>query len=549
MKEPIVYALKSKSSDPDTLHLHEAMKEPDADRFVDAIIKEINGHSENDHWEVIPANSVPIGSSVLPAVWAMRRVRDLVTNGVRKFKARINLDGSKQVFGKDYTETYSPVVNWIFIRFLFILALLNNWHTAQIDFVMAYPQAKLDTPKYMHLPRGIVMSDENEQKHVLKIKQNIYGGKDSGRIFYKHVAGRLVNNMKCTKSAVDDCVFYRGHVIFCFYVDDGLVFFSDVNEGRKFMDDLKKTFKIEEKGDVNDYLGVNICTHEDGSIEMRQPQLIKHIIDDCNIIKNFKPPEIPARSSTKPLNAHVNSPPFDAHFHYRSLIGKCNYLEKSTRPDIAFATHQCARFSQSPKKQHGHALTFLAKYLSGTADKGLIMKPDTSKSLECFVDADFSGLYDPSIPNDVSTSKSRTGFVIRFAGCNILWRSVLQTTISLSSTEAEYVALSTALREVIPLIEFLKELKSLGIATYSTHADVHCKCFEDNSGALELARLPKIRPRTKHINLSYHHFRSHVQDGSISIHPIKSEDQLADIFTKPLEVKLFQRLRKLLIGW
>ena len=144
--------------------------------------------------------------------------------------------------------------------------------------------------------------------------------------------------------------------------------------------------------------------------------------------------------------------------------------------------------------------------------------------------------------------KTGIGFLICFAGCLVLWKSIMQTTIFLSSTEAEYVSLSTALREVIPLLEFIKELKNKRFGTYSTTAYVKCKLFEDNSGALELAKVPKVRPRTKHINLQYHHFRSHVRDGTVDVVPISTENQLADILTKPLETKLFEKFRELLMG-
>jgi hypothetical protein len=107
---------------------------------------------------------------------------------------------------------------------------------------------------------------------------------------------------------------------------------------------------------------------------------------------------------------------------------------------------------------------------------------------------------------DPSTARSRTGYVIRFCGCPIVWASKLQTEFCLSSTESEYVSLSTALREVLPLIAILEEMKANGIISKSYIPKVFCKLFEDNSGALEMARTPKMRPRTKHINVQFHHF-------------------------------------------
>ena len=151
--------------------------------------------------------------------------------------------------------------------------------------------------------------------------------------------------------------------------------------------------------------------------------------------------------------------------------------------------------------------------------------------------------------DDVSTAKSRTGYTILYCGCPLTWSSKLQTQIALSTTEAEYMALSTALREVIPLIQLVKEMGEHGFGTYATVPMIYCKAFEDNSGALEMSRTHKLRPRTKHINVIYHHFRSYVRNGLIKIFPIDTEDQVADIFTKPLPKDLFLKHRRKLLGW
>ena len=136
-----------------------------------------------------------------------------------------------------------------------------------------------------------------------------------------------------------------------------------------------------------------------------------------------------------------------------------------------------------------------------------------------------------------------------YAGCTVVWWSKLQTQVTLSTTEAEYISLSHALRETIPLINLLQEMHDKHISTVRKTPSVFCKAFEDNSGALELAKSPKLRPRTKHINLPYHHFREHVCKRIIHLFPISAEFQLADIFTKPLPRDLFERFRKSIMGW
>ena len=230
-------------------------------------------------------------------------------------------------------------------------------------------------------------------------------------------------------------------------------------------------------------------------------------------------------------------------------MGKLNYLEKCTRSDIAYAAHQCARFTDNPKKEHGEAIRWLGRYLKATIDKGTILRPNLSKDMEVYVDADFSGNWDPKESNHKDTARSRHGYIIMYKGCPLSWKSQLQTEIALSSTETEYTGLSYALREAIPIMEMLKEMKKNGFNIKSTVPKVHCKVFEDNSGALEIASVHKYRPRTKHLNIKLHHFRDYVVRGAISIHKIKTEKQLADYLTKPLNEEKLMRLREKVMGW
>jgi hypothetical protein len=131
-------------------------------------------------------------------------------------------------------------------------------------------------------------------------------------------------------------------------------------------------------------------------------------------------------------------------------------------------------------------------------------------SFEVYADADFSGLWGAIDSSDPVSSKSRTGFVIMYSGCPIIWASQLQTEIALSTTEAEYLALSTALRNTIPMMRLVEELRDKLFLPMDTMPKVFCRAFEDNSGAVELSNVPKLRPSTKHINTKYHHFREYI---------------------------------------
>ena len=204
--------------------------------------------------------------------------------------------------------------------------------------------------------------------------------------------------------------------------------------------------------------------------------------------------------------------------------------------------HQCARFSTNPKRSHEVAVKRIGRYLLGTKDEGIIFNPSNTSYLDCYVDADFAGMYKVEDPDDPISVKSRTGYVLMFAGSPLLWSTKLQSEIALSTTEAEYIALSQSMRDLIPSREPLNEV--LKILQYSApdQSKTISTVFEDNNGALELAKCPRMRPK-------YHHFREHVMSGNIKVESIDTSVQVADIFTKPLTRTKFETLRKLLLGW
>ena len=534
----------SASSNKDTMYYHQAIREPDARQFIIAMVDELNEHISRGHWSLIPMSQVPPHTRILDSVWSMKRKREIISRRVYKWKARLNVHGGQQEKGVNYNDTYSPVVSWFSIRLLLVMSLLNGWATRQIDFVLAFPQATIEFDLYMKLPAGTVLAQGNAETHVLLLHKNLYGQKQAGRVWNAHLDEGL-SKIAFIKSSIDGCVYTRGSMMFMVYVDDGILIGKTSSDIDKVIKQLSKHYDITDEGQIEDYLGIHVEHLPSGSIKLSQPQLIDQIIKDVKLTHKDKRRSTPAVSS-RILQRCVKALSFDhKRFHYRSVIGKLNYLEKGSRPDIAYAVHQLARFSEDPKIEHAEALIHLCSYLRETRTCGITLCPNPSRSFEVYVDADFCGNWNISTAeNDISTAKSRTGFIILFAGCPIIWASKLQSQISLSTTESEYIALSQALRDVIPIMNLLKELKDRGFNIISTTPSIMCTAFEDNNGALEIANVPKMRPRTKHINNVYHHFRHHVLQKLIVIKPIHTSFQMADIFTKPLCSTIFLRHRK-----
>ena len=303
------------------------------------------------------------------------------------------------------------------------------------------------------------------------------------------------------------------------------------------------------EGDLADFLGVRIERKSPNEIIFTQPHLIDNILNDLGLQHAKDGKETPTASS-RILTRNDSGTDHDKSFHYRSVIGKFNYLEKATRPDISFATHQCPRYVADPKKSHVGAVRWLGRHLLHSRRKGIRFKVDITRDLELFVDASFVGNWDKqdAQTGDRDTARSRHGYIILYYACPVIWKFQLQMEIALSSTESEYTGLSYVLREAIPLMTLLKELKEHGFPVDKTKASVQCKVFEDNSGVIEIATNHKWWPRTKHLNCRLHHFWSYVPH-SISIQHIPTDKQPADILTKAVDQSTLHRHCSWLMGW
>jgi hypothetical protein len=278
--------------------------------------------------------------------------------------------------------------------------------------------------------------------------------------------------------------------------------------------------------------------------------LIADILKELRLQDDKVVPKSTPGASSRPLLRHLEEESFDGHFDYRRVIGKLNYLEKCSSPDSTCAVHQAARFVADPRISHGKAVKWLGRYLKGSMDKGLIYKPQLNTGFEVYVDASFTGDWDTTNAEwDRDTARSRTGFVISYAGCPIIWISRLQSKIALSTIESEYLAISAATREVLPLLELAAEMSENGCGFKNQAPRMFCRVFEDNSGAIELAtsaKSPKMRPRTRHINTKYHHFCDKVMDGTLEIHLVSINDMLAEKITNEA---IHTRQRKRMMGW
>ena len=212
-------------------------------------------------------------------------------------------------------------------------------------------------------------------------------------------------------------------------------------------------------------------------------------------------------------------------------------------------------FHSLSSTSHEEAVKHICRYLKGAKGHGLTFQPTTNLDLNLYVDANFAGLWGHEDDQDPVCVKSRTGYVLTLGGCPISWSSKLQTEIALSTTEAKFIALSQAMRELIPTRRLLAEISEQMRLQGDSPVLIKSTVFEDNQGCLSLVNVPKMSTRNKYISLKYHFFRSHSgtdkdgSGGSVVATYVKSEEQKADIFTKGLGPAQFKVIRKLLMGW
>jgi histone deacetylase 1/2 len=301
------------------------------------------------------------------------------------------------------------------------------------------------------------------------------------------------------------CYTNNDEMVVLTYCDDCLFFHKDQQTIDKIIERIRKEgLSLTVEDDVFSFLGVQVTKNtETNEVELLQTGLIDKVLRLCKMTDcNAK--ETPAM--TTPLGTDADGFKWDAEWEYASAVGMLMYLSSNSRPDIQFAVHQCARFTHCPRKSHEKAVIRICRYLKGTRDRGLCLQPDKEMRLDCYVDADFAGLWNVENEQDPVCVKSRTGYCLTLGNCPLLWVSKLQTEVSLSTTEAEYIALSQSMRDLIPMRGFLKEMGKRLKLDFAKETMLHSMVFEDNNGALSLATAPKITPRTKHIGVKYHHF-------------------------------------------
>ena len=524
--------------DPDTLSYNDAMKSADKDKWCEAAKLEITELEEKGTWKEVPMSEAK--TKILPGTWVFR-IKRKPSGEIKKYKARYCVRGDLEEENDE--DTFAPTVAWSTVRLFLVLCLTLGWTTISIDYSNAFVQSKLDTPVWIHLPRGFL--SPRGPGTCLRLIKSLYGLSIAPALWSKTCIAGL---KKCgfTQSLFDPCLLFKTNMIIVLYVDDAGIGAANPADIDSLIQQLRGLgFELKKEGDFTEFLGIKLDKQENGSINLTQSGLINKILESSDMV-DCRPNRLPA---TGPLGSDPLGPPMSDTWNYRSIVGMLLYLSTNTRCDIAFAVSQVARFSQNPKQSHATAVKTILRYLKRTRDKGMLINITGKLNLDLYVDADFCGLYKTEPDQDPTSARSRSGYIIKLSGCPLTWRSQLQTSITCSTLESEYNALSSALKFLIPLKRILLEsVEKLNISS-SIKSTVCARAFEDNQGAYFLATNHRITNRTRWYLNRWHWFWSHVDSGFVSIHKIDTTLMDADYFTKALSAEPFEANRIRVQGW
>ena len=510
------YLLLSDSGEPECYD--QAMQVEDSVKWESAMKDEMDSLMSNQTWELA---ELPPGKKALHNKWVYRIKEE--HDGNKRYKARLVVKGFQQKEGVDYNEIFSPVVKLTTIRLVLKIVAAENLHLEQLDVKTAFLHGDLEEELYMRQPEGFIKEDRKNL--VCRLKKSLYGLKQAPRQWYKKFVSFMSSHGFTRCQAYHCCYFKKidnNFIILLLYVDDMLVAGSNMQEIVNLKLKLSKQFEMKDLGAAKQILGMRIKRDTNSrTLLLSQDKYINKVLSRFNM-QNAKVVSTPLgvhfRLSKEQSPKTEEERAYMAKVPYASAIGSLMYVMVCTRPDIAQAVGAVSRYMNNPGKLHWEAVKWILRYLRGTTSKALCFKGG-DMVLIGYVDADLAG--------NVDIRRNTIGYVYTLGGTAVSWGSHLQKIVALSTTEAEYVAVTEASKEMVWLQSFLEELGK-------KQEDNVLYC--DSQSAIHLAKNPSFHSRTKHIQLRYHFIRSLLEDGILKLEKISGAQNPADMLTKTVTI-------------
>ena len=532
----------------------EAMARPDASVWRAAMDRETQSLVDMGAFEEA---DLPPGEKAVGLKWVYDYKTDAL--GVKipgKEKARLVAQGYSQRPGQ-YGETYAPVAKIASVRILLAWAAIHDLEIFQFDCKTAFLHAKLRHDLYA---RPFPSFETSNSSRVLRILVALYGLRQSAFEFYMLLLSLLLN-IGMVHCEVDHGIFIgewtsppdpsiempaSGLLVLYvpLHVDDGLGVTNSPSLYAWFLRILSQRLHIVDLGPCSKFLSILIIRDRPNrKIWLSSHVYVSELLDEWNL-SSCKPASTPFPSGALPLSpAPPNSIPdlSDAELvpRYQCLVGCLLYLAITTRPDISYYAMWLGQHNSAPTRAHFLAAKHVLRYLSGTKSLALCLgfsSPRVPSTLSGYMQN--MGCSDADWASDALDRKSISGYSFYFQGSLVSWSAVKQKSIALSSTEAEYYAMTHAFKEALWLRTFLELMKFPVPRPFPILSDNQAACSLSNSTA--------ISARSKHIDIRHHFIRDHVLDGSFSTTWIPTADMPADIFMKPLPFPVFSRHRDVL---
>ena len=500
----------------------EAVNSPQALQWIAAMDAEIDELEKRKVYTLVEKPNQK-GLRTLRGKWVFL-VKTDEDGGTARFKARWVVQGFRQQKGIDYNQTYAPVVAGSTIRTIFAVAAVRGWHVKQIDFITAFLNGALNETVYMIQPIGY----EKGQGLVCKLNQGLYGLKQSSRIWYEMLTKHL-KELGFEKSQYDGGLWFHKEkgIYLTVYVDDVKLIGPDEDELDKMSKQIACRFRIKNLGHAHHYLGMKVeQNRKKKTIRLSQKVFIKELLKEYGM-ENCYAVSTPMRPGLKITDEPVNDSEFIE--RYQSAVGSCQFLASYTRLDIAFAAGFLARWNHAPTKQCWDAVIWLLRYLRGTLDLGIEFDGSEGFRIAAYSDSDWGA--------DLIDRKSTSGSLIKIAGGPVLWRSSKQSGVSLSTTEAEYIAASETAKSILIIRGILMELDVID-------EEFVFPLMIDNTGGIAISGGEKVTRNARHIDIRYHHIRDLVAKRIIEVLYIPSAQMAADGLTKALAAVPFQEFRQ-----
>ncbi|KAI5353004.1 hypothetical protein L3X38_005896 [Prunus dulcis] len=425
--------------------------------------------------------------------------------------------------GIDFNETFAPVARLDIVRTLIALAAQKRWKLFQLDVKSAFLNGVLHEEVYVDQPPGFVVKDKEDR--VYRLKKAIYGLKQAPRAWYEEI-NSYFTAAGFQKSPSEATLYVKaaesGILIVSLYVDDIIYTGSSEELVMSFKTEMMKRYEMTDLGLLHHFLGLGVIQAE-SYIFLHQKKYARTLLDKFGL-KDCKAVSTPLAMNEK-LSKEDGSEQADEKV-YRQIVGSLLYLT-ATRPDIMFAASLLARYMHGPTKKHMGTAKRVLRYIQGTLDFGIAYEKGKEAMLVGYCDSDWSGCEDDM--------RSTSGYAFHLGSGVFSWASVKQSSVALSTAEAEYVSAAEATAQAVWLRFVLSDFGEEQVEA----TPILC----DNTSAIAITKNHVHHHRTRLISRRFHFIRDALQNGEIDLLYCRTGEQNADIFTKALARDRFEYLR------